>query len=98
MLEVVHEFGRIRLLGQATIYYAEELQQKLAAAMAHSQEPLSIDLSGLESLDMAGAQLLLALSRTYGPARVRFQACPEPIRQMLALSGIERCLLQRSES
>jgi anti-anti-sigma regulatory factor len=92
VLDVRIDAGQVRLTGQATIYFAEDLKRELARAIAQTQQPLSIDLGGLDALDMAGAQLLVALRRTYGPARVSFTNCPEPILEVLVLSGLEHWL------
>ncbi len=61
-----------------------------ATRRARMGEPLHLDLSGLEALDMAGAVLLLRLENLAGPAR--WTVPPGPMQTMLdrtrtALSG-----------
>ena len=79
--------GGLRLAGQATIDHAAELRERLLASVDGLSPEAALDLSALEALDAAGAQLLLALRRRV-PLRVA--GLPPPIRAWLdetALAG-----------
>jgi anti-sigma B factor antagonist len=66
----------LRLGGEWTIPYAAEIHTQLLGAL-QSGEPLNLDLSGVEAIDSAGVQLLIALRASL---RERDQA--------LGLSGV----------
>lgn len=48
-----------------TIYAAQEIKAELLAALTAQQE-LTLDLSGVEEIDLAGLQLLILLKREAG--------------------------------
>jgi len=80
--------GEFRIHGNATVYEVEDLHKKLIVSIRHRSGPLTISLEGLSALDLAGAQVLLALRRTVGPERLRYREIPETIRTMLERSGL----------
>lgn len=61
---------RIALADEITIADAAELRDALALALTTSEQ-VELDLSGLESIDVAGLQILTALLREPHPVRLR---------------------------
>ncbi len=60
---------RIALADEITIADAAELRDAMALALTTSEE-LELDLSELESIDVAGLQILIALLREAHPVRL----------------------------
>ncbi|MCU1731119.1 MULTISPECIES: STAS domain-containing protein [unclassified Pseudomonas] len=58
------EPARLSMQGDLTIYEASETQQALLALLPDDPGPWTLDLSGLDDLDSAGVQVLLALQKT----------------------------------
>ena len=81
--------GDLAVGGEATVQNARELKRALSALQVQGEaEPLRVDLSGLEALDVAGAQVLVAWRRHLGPDRVRFRRCRPEIAQFVWGSGL----------
>lgn len=55
--------GVLCVTGSMTIFEVAELREQLSSALAAADEPLRVDLSGVEEIDTAGTQLLIALKR-----------------------------------
>ncbi len=72
---------RAELAGELTIAQAAETRDALALALTTSEQ-LALDLSGLEEIDVAGLQLLLALAREAHPV-----ALLQPSPPLLRLAG-----------
>lgn len=51
------------ITGGMTVFEVAELRDRLSTALNTAPERLSLDLSGVEEIDTAGTQLLLALKR-----------------------------------
>jgi len=51
------------ITGGMTIFEAAELRDRLSAALTAVPQGLAVDLSGVEEVDTAGIQLLIALKR-----------------------------------
>ncbi len=70
-----HAPGRLGLSGSLTIYEAKQAHAALLAALSASAETRHwlLDLSALEELDSAGAQLLLALQRHLAQQQARLE-------------------------
>jgi ABC-type transporter Mla MlaB component len=82
--------GRFALVGEATVYTVADLHGQLCRhGLAGVATKVTVDLSGLTNLDIAGAQILIALRRTLGHARVDFTGCPEQHVTLLHRSGLE---------
>ncbi|PLK48479.1 lipid asymmetry maintenance protein MlaB [Uliginosibacterium sp. TH139] len=60
---------RIALADEVSIADAAELRDALALALTTSEQ-LELDLSGLESIDIAGLQILTALLHESHPVRI----------------------------
>ncbi len=88
----------LRLSGDLTIYEAREARLRLAEAFAAGPGP-RLDLSGLEALDTAGAQVLLWLWREVkarGSAPVLVHPSPavlEVLGQLNLVGAFEGTLL-----
>ncbi len=63
-VQLTHPFGRatLKVEGDLTIYTASEAREVLRSTLDGSPPP-DLDLSGIEELDTAGAQLLVWLKR-----------------------------------
>lgn len=66
---------RIELAGEISIADAAELRDALALALTTSSS-LELDLSGLESIDVAGLQILTALLREAHPLLLTNPSAP----------------------
>ena len=89
--------GTLSLRGAATAENAVSLRERLRAVLAEVGLPkLTIDLSGLTALDIAGLQILLAV-RNADP-RVALVRCPSRIERRLRNAGLESRLLDPGES
>ncbi len=85
--------AELGLQGEATIFVAAELKEHLQQQIAAGAKAIS--LKGLTALDGAGAQLLLAARRSHPD--LRFTSCPEPIRERLALVGLDALIIGGEE-
>ncbi|GAA5173679.1 hypothetical protein GCM10025771_01490 [Niveibacterium umoris] len=62
--EKTRDGGKVLCInGGMTIFEAVELREQLSAALTAAPERLAVDLSGVEEIDTAGTQLLIALKR-----------------------------------
>ncbi|MBD9414973.1 STAS domain-containing protein [Pseudomonas sp. PDM16] len=80
--------ARLRLGGSLTIYEVAEVRDALLAAFAGGRdETWQLELTALEELDSAGAQLLLAAHRHLRAAGgdLRLAEPAEPVRELLVL-------------
>lgn len=82
--------GALLIRGPATVHNAAELLLQLKALDRESLKKVSIDLSGLTSMDTAGAQILIAFRRSVASTSVH--SCPAEIRQFLETTDLT-CLL-----
>ncbi len=72
MISFARDQHTLLLSGELTIYHAAEARTRLGEELA-ADPALEVDLSGVEELDTAGAQVLLWLKRE---ARARGGAVP----------------------
>lgn len=93
MLKVTSQGARhLEIAGDATVYEAERLHAALAGLRLASTGEIVVDLGNLESLDVAGVQILVAFRRYLGAARVSMNNFPDHILDTLKLGGFERHL------
>jgi anti-anti-sigma regulatory factor len=83
--------GKLTVVGEATIFEVARLRELLLAALRQRPTPKALDLSQLEALDTAGAQLLLAFKRE-SPA-LSVHSCPAQLRAHLENIGLASLLL-----
>ncbi len=62
MVQIHRNRNVLKLSGELTIYHVTEARTRLGEELA-AHPDLEVDLSGIEELDTAGAQLLLWLKR-----------------------------------
>lgn len=77
----------VALSGSATLHHAPVLYEALAP-LVEAPGTVTIDLSQVDDLDLAGLQVLLALVRERGRDRVVLSGCPAPIARMLDRLGL----------
>jgi anti-sigma B factor antagonist len=84
----------VRLTGELDIATAPQADAGLAQAEARSPAALAVDLSGLAFMDSSGLRVIVgALMRgRAGGWPVSLVAPTGPVRQMLALQGLDRAL------
>ena len=82
----------MEIAGDATVYEADSLHAALAGLRLAGTGEIAIDLGNLESLDVAGAQILVAFRRHLGATRVSMNNFPAHILDTLKLGGLERHL------
>jgi anti-anti-sigma regulatory factor len=89
MLSVNSEGAQhISILGDATVYEANTLHKALSGLSLACEGEIAIDLAGLEALDVAGVQILVAFRRHLGAVRVSFHNIPAHILDTLKLGGM----------
>ncbi len=87
------EKDRIRLVGDATVHNAEPLYNQLESMNLNNIPLVTIDLSGITQMDVAGAQILIAFkqsgdeSRNNG-CRVVYEGRPEPCYTRMKRAGL----------
>lgn len=79
----------ISISGEATVFQANTLHGALAGLSLAPQGNISIDLHGLEAIDVSGAQILVAFRRHLGAARVSFHSLPAHVLDTLKLGGMD---------
>ena len=79
---------RLTIQGQATIYNAVELKDRLIAEL-HQRQELELDLSQIREIDTAGLQVLLLLRREAERLSKKFSTVrPSPsVQNLLGLYG-----------
>ncbi len=87
---ILGEDGELRLSGAWTVEYATSLRELLLKRIG-SQRPTAVDLSGIEWLDTAGLQLLLALTPLLKEGARVFGA-NQDVRRALQVSGVASVL------
>jgi hypothetical protein len=89
MLTITHDGpGTLTLDGEATINFARELHDALAAAVPGLAGPFVIEAGRLEALDLVGAQILLSFRASFAPGLVRFTGWPAAIADFLKTAGL----------
>lgn len=83
--------GQLAVIGEATIFEAARLRDLLLGALQQRPAAVALDLAGLEALDTAGAQLLLAFKHEF--AALSVQSCPPKLREHLEKIGLTSLLL-----
>jgi anti-anti-sigma regulatory factor len=79
----------ISISGEATVSQANTLYLALAGLSLASQGNITVDLHGLEAIDVSGVQILVAFRRHLGAARVSFHGLPAHILDTLKLGGMD---------
>lgn len=85
--------GHLCLRGELTVHHVEALAERLLAVQRHAG-PLCIDLSELEALDTAAAQVLLAFVRGRGSLPLAIVGIPDPLGRELSRGGLLPHLLR----
>jgi len=84
----------VRFSGHVTPATAEVFRQALAeaanAARARSSVSLRVDLSQIETLSSVGLKILVGLRRDIGPQTDIVLTAPPPVREVLAISRVDR--------
>jgi anti-anti-sigma regulatory factor len=80
---------RLSISGDATVYEASALYVALAGLTLATEGDISVDLHGLEAMDVSGVQILVAFRRHLGSARVSFHNLPAHILDTLKLGGMD---------
>jgi anti-anti-sigma regulatory factor len=79
----------LSISGDATVYEANTLYVALAGLSLATQGDISVDLHGLEAMDVSGVQILVAFRRHLGVSRVSFLNLPAHILDTLKLGGMD---------
>ncbi len=92
MIEILTaEDGTIRLVGNANAHHVAELYAGLTQALKRGNGGFALDLGGLNELDTAAVQVLVAFRRSV--PGVRFHSCPQELRDMLDRTGLVSLLV-----
>jgi anti-anti-sigma regulatory factor len=83
----------VEIIGDATIHDAETLYAGLVGLTLDETADIEIDMRGLEALDVAGVQILVAFRRHWGAARMSFRNLPAHVLETLRLGGMG-CILR----
>lgn len=84
----------LRLSGALTLHGAERLHETLSALMPRTGR-VTVDLSGVDEIDITGWQILIAFARSRGSAGVAFAACPDFLSIGARRLGLHRWLSLR---
>jgi anti-anti-sigma factor len=91
------EQGILHLTGELSIHTLEPLHQSLTD-MLYSNEELIVSFAGVDFMDTAVLQLLLAFRRSLPPSRTWLVVgVSEKMEQILSLSGLRTALLGYGE-
>jgi anti-anti-sigma regulatory factor len=82
----------LRLEGEATVHFAQQLHDALREAFARPRGPVVIEVQGLEALDLLGAQILVALRAGLPAGAVAFTGWQGPVAEFLETAGLEHLL------
>jgi anti-anti-sigma regulatory factor len=85
------ESGCICLEGEVAIHEAEYLHHTLVELLKEDREQWTLDLTGITTIDIAGAQILMSLKKTARDVKVH--SCPKNIRLFLEQLGLATHLL-----
>ncbi len=77
----------VRLSGEATLYDGKALKAALEPLLANPEQ-VSVNLGGLQEIDLAGIQILLSFVTTRGDAPTRLVAAGEPTRRRFQTCGL----------
>jgi len=83
----------LNIRGEATVHHASKLYCSLASATLAREGSLTLDLRDLESIDVAGAQILIAFIASQHPVAVNVKG-GERIRTRLEIVGLSQHLLK----
>ena len=86
MLDYQFSPGALKLAGELQVQYLDILSEALEPALAEPG-PLSLDLSEVREVDVAGLQMLLAFLRGR-PEPTNLTHLPRVMRRALELSGL----------
>ncbi len=91
MIEVTKkENGTLALTGEATVFTAEDLHKALLEHLPGEDENVTVDLSKVSAVDVAGAQIFISWRRTCGHQKVSFVGCPEEVTEHLEKVGLAK--------
>lgn len=82
------EPARLSMRGDLTIYEAAQTQQALLELLPGASGPWHLDLSGLDEIDSAGIQLLLALQQSLAQGAA-VSALPEQAGALVELLRLD---------
>lgn len=92
MLTCVLSEQRLSLAGELQIQYLDSLKETLDQARTLPQT-LEVDMAGVEEVDLAGLQLILAFARAReGIGETRLQGLQPAVTKALSLSGLDSLL------
>jgi anti-anti-sigma regulatory factor len=95
VIELSAEPGSLLLRGQATRAEARELARLLLDQVAACKERVvALDWSGVEAIDVAGAQVLIAFKRSVAPANLRLGPCAPAVLSYLKSCGLADVLVE----
>ena len=85
--------AQINIDGEATIYAAAELFERVKAALAGSG-PVELDLAGVTEMDASGVQLLLLLKRELEQAKrpLKLLEASPAVREILRMLDLRAAL------
>ncbi|MDJ0763480.1 MAG: STAS domain-containing protein [Myxococcota bacterium] len=83
-----NEDGTVILTGDATVHYVERLYEQLKDLLQDAPDHLIIDLGKMQSIDLAGAQVLIAFKRSVAPTTVSLRGCSESVYLRLERTGL----------
>jgi anti-anti-sigma regulatory factor len=96
VIELIAEPGSLLLRGQATRAEARELTRLLLEQLDGCKErAVAIDWAGLDAIDVAGAQVLIAFKRSLAPENLRFGPCAPAVLSYLKACGLAGALVER---
>jgi anti-anti-sigma regulatory factor len=95
VIELTSAPGSLMLRGQATRAEAGELARLLLDQIDACQNgAVAFDWSGLETIDLAGAQVLIAFKRSVAPGHLHWGPCAPAVLSYLKSCGLVGLLVE----
>jgi anti-anti-sigma regulatory factor len=89
VIELTSAPGSLMLKGQATRTEARELARLLLDTVDACQNgAVAFDWSGLDAIDLAGAQVLIAFKRSVAPGNLHWGPCAPAVLSYLQSCGL----------
>lgn len=94
-MEIETDGPALLISGQLDVRSTAELRSRLYDHLASHEEPVVLDLSGVESADLPALRMLAVASRLANNAghRLSVRGCPDSVRRLLHLTHLRGLMI-----